>query len=52
MLSDGDNGLSIDQTVQPFKSLLLGFFFVVVGMSVALPMLVTPFLIRARQRQG
>lgn len=44
MLSDGDNGLSIDQTVQPFKSLLLGFFFVVVGMSVALPKLATLWL--------
>jgi monovalent cation:H+ antiporter-2, CPA2 family len=44
MLSDGDNGLSIEQTVQPFKSLLLGFFFVVVGMSVALPKLATLWL--------
>jgi monovalent cation:proton antiporter-2 (CPA2) family protein len=44
MLSDGDHGLSIEHTVQPFKSLLLGFFFVVVGMSVALPKLATLWL--------
>lgn len=36
-LSDGDGCLDVAEAIQPFKALLLAFFFVVVGMSVALP---------------